>query len=102
MAKDKLIEIADRLATASTGPWIVETGPWSGDNWLVGSVHCGTSAEDGKDYCCYLTTDHVHASEVEGDAKTDAEWIAAARSDMRWLIAEVKRLRLALAQLQPA
>ena len=86
-----LDEIRARVEAASTGPWIVETGPWSGDNWLVGSVMCGKS-RDSKDYYCHITTDHVHASELRGDAKTDAEFMAHAHSDIVYLLRLLDKL----------
>lgn len=84
---ERLAEIKARCAKASTAPWIWETGPYSGSNWLIGS------SVDGLDY--HITTDHVHASELNGDAKTDAEFIANARQDIPWLIAMIERLLFA-------
>jgi hypothetical protein len=52
-------------------PWKVEIGPYSGNDWLIGS------ALNGKNYS--ITTDHIHASEMNGaDAEDDAKFIVAA------------------------
>jgi hypothetical protein len=78
-----------RLAeAATTAPWIIEAGDYSGSNWLVASL--GASCIDDK--CYTVTTDHIHASELEGDAKTDAEFIAASRAAVPELLADVDRL----------
>ena len=62
------------LADAATSPpWRVATEDDVSDNWLV----CIGRSLDGHTY--YVTTDHVHASELEGDARNDAEFIAACR-----------------------
>jgi len=67
-----LRRLADK---ATTPPWRVATDADVGDNWLV----CmGGSIDDNHTY--YVTTDHVHASELEGDARTDAEFVAACRT----------------------
>ncbi len=44
---------------------------FSGDHWMIGSY--GQSTEDNKFY--FVSTDHIHASELVGDAKTDSELI---------------------------
>ena len=96
MNESQLKAIEERANKASNAPWIVEAGDYSGANWMIGatSVFLGGSAWDDKSY--YITTQNVHASELEGDAKTDAEFIAHARSDVPALIAEVRRLRAKL------
>ena len=96
MNESQLKAIEERANKASNAPWIVEAGDYSGANWMIGatSVFLGGSAWDDKSY--YITTQNVHASELEGDAKTDAEFIAHAREDVPALIAEVKRLRAKL------
>ena len=93
MNESQLKAIEERANKASNAPWIVEAGDYSGANWMIGatSVFLGGSAWDDKSY--YITTQNVHASELEGDAKTDAEFIAHAREDVPALIAEVRALR---------
>jgi hypothetical protein len=81
-----------RLAeAATTAPWTVEAGEYSGKDWLIGivAVHLGGSM-DGQSYA--VTTDHVHASELDGDARTDAAFIAASRAAVPALLADVDRL----------
>ena len=92
MNESQLKAIEERANKASNAPWIVEAGDYSGANWMIGatSVFLGGSAWDDKSY--YITTQNVHASELEGDAKTDAEFIAHAREDVPALIAEVRAL----------
>ena len=67
-----LRRLADR---ATTLPWRVATGDEAGDNWLVGF---GRSTADNCTY--FVTTDRVHASELQGDARSDAEFVATART----------------------
>ena len=92
MNDQELQQIEERVNKATNAPWIVEADEYSGRNWLIGcvSVFLGGSAWSDKSY--YVTTKGVHASELEGDAKTDAEFIAAARTDVPALVAEVRRL----------
>ena len=96
MNEQELTAIEARANKASNAPWIVESGEYSGANWMIGavSVFLGGSAWDDKSY--YVTTKSVHASVLEGDAKTDAEFIAHAREDVPALIAEVRALRAKL------
>ena len=69
---------------------------YSGRDWMIGSVAMFLGASCWDDKCYTVTTNQVHASELEGDAKTDADFIAHARTDVPALIAEVKRLRAKL------
>ena len=96
MNEQELQAIEERANKASNAPWLIEAGDYSGHNWLVGTitVSLGESYRDDKAY--FVTTRNVHASELEGDASTDAEFIAHARSDVPALIAEVRRLRAKL------
>ena len=91
MTQDELAAIRERTKNAGTPPWRVAVDDEGGDNWLVAAM--GTSL-DGKNY--YVTTDHVHASEYEGDAATDADFIAHARTDIPELLHEVIWLRAIL------
>ena len=93
MNEQELAVSEARANKASNAPWIVESGEYSGQNWLIGavSVFLGGSSWDDKSY--YVTTKSVHASELEGDAKIDAEFIAHAREDVPALVAEVRRLQ---------
>ena len=96
MNEEQLQAIEERANKASTAPWIVEAGEYSGRDWMIGSVAMFLGASCWDDKCYTVTTNQVHASELEGDAKTDAEFIAYAREDVPALIAEVKRLRAKL------
>jgi hypothetical protein len=72
--------IFDAMPRPTTGPWRVETRENEGHNWLIASLG---ASEDGKDYI--VTTDGVHASEYDGDAKSDAEFIVWARNNFLFL-----------------
>lgn len=93
MTNKELDAIYERVNKASTGPWTVEANGYSGKNWLIGTVcvWLGASCQDDKYYS--VTTDSVHASDLAGDARTDADFIAHARTDIPALLAEVNRLR---------
>lgn len=91
----RLAEIAARCERATTGPWLVAVGEEVGHNWLV----CGSSRDDdnaGRMWC--VETDSIHASDVDGDARDDAAFIAHARTDIPTLLVEIERLRGLLAK----
>ena len=96
MNEQELQAIEERANKASTAPWIVEAGPYSGRDWMIGSIAMFLGASCWDDKCYTVTTNQVHASELEGDAKTDADFIAHAREDVPALIAEVRELRAKL------
>lgn len=65
-------------------PWRVYHGGYDGQDWLVGTFGTAQHRDENgkvtnKEDTVYLTTDHVHASEVDGDALDDAEWCARVR-----------------------
>jgi hypothetical protein len=92
MTPEELQAIRDRVAKASPGPWTTEQGEYSGRNWPL-----GLSGQYGNDVTVFLTTDHVHASEMYGDAATDGDFIAHARTDIPALLAEIDRLNALVA-----
>jgi hypothetical protein len=94
MTPEELQAIKARAEAATPGPWKVETGSYTGWDWLIGS-----SGFDGKNYSVHLTTDSIHASQLYGDASTDAAFIAAAREAVPELVAEIERLRAALEEI---
>lgn len=63
------------------------------DNWLLGTYergeHNGQPAEWGD---IWVTTDRVHASEVRGDAKDDAEAWVTMRNNLPIIIAGLEEL----------
>lgn len=84
---------------ASTGPWRSNTRDTFGDDWPIGSIiDLGEAENDKGTYSNYIvTTDRVRASQMGGDAKSDAEFIAFARNHARALLSaarEVERTRL--------
>ena len=85
MTDSERIDLAElrRLHEAATPwPWIIETGPYSGRNWLVGFGNCGA---DGEDYS--VTTDGLHASDCNGaTAGDDCRLTAAARNALPALL----------------
>jgi len=78
----KLDEWEALSRSATTPPWKPTPGEDIGKDWLIGSL--GNSGVDGHDWL--ITTDGVHASELLGDARTDAHFIAEARTAMPILL----------------
>ena len=76
---DRLKYLHDSL---STGPWKADINENIGKNWLVATM--GYSNIDEQTYI--LTTKNVRASELDGDAKTDAEGLAELRNLLPRLI----------------
>lgn len=97
MSDDKRIqEIAERLEVASTHrgqPWLATCSEDWADNWLVASLGASNQGE-GK--CWFVTTDRVRASEVDGDAEDDAQFIANAPADIAFLLQRNAELFAAL------
>lgn len=83
---------------ASPGPWLLEQGKYSGANWLLGTVMCGTGF-DGQEHNVHITTDRVKSDEL-GDAADDAAFIAAARTALPALAADVRALLARMAELE--
>ena len=59
MTDEQLANLRRLADKATTPPWRVATEDEAGDNWLVGF---GRSTADNRTY--FVTTDHVHASEL--------------------------------------
>lgn len=83
-------QVERRADAASPGPWLQATGPYRGENWLLATITLGNSNEDGEDHEIHITTDQVHASEMYGDAKSDADFIAHARTDVPNLLTALR------------
>jgi len=65
--------------THTPGPWLIEEGEYTGNNWLVGTLFVGNDRETGDDIFVHITTDHIHASQLGYTrALDDARLIAAA------------------------
>lgn len=94
---NRLDEIAARAEAATCGPWLHKDDK-GGDGWPVMVV--GNSQEDGKDHTVW--TSPMPASEVDGDASTDAAFIAAARTDVPELVAALRRAVWLLTRLNDA
>lgn len=76
----RLAEVKEAREKATPGPWKVEansTKQISGDNWPVA---CGFGQSEIDSLFYAVTTDKVPASEVTGDAKTDAEFVILSRN----------------------
>lgn len=99
MTEQELAAIEARAAKATNAPWLIEAGVYSGQNWLVGTITVNLGESYRDDIVYFVTTKNVHASELEGDAKTDAEFIAHARADVPALVAEVRRLQTILDEM---
>lgn len=95
------IEKAQELSIHATNlKWIVESGEYTGENWLIGSVYLGVSSADNKEYWVHITTDNVHASQLHGDAKIDAEYILEACNNYPDALSEIERLQSEVAKPQ--
>jgi len=78
---DRPAEIAARAAAATPGPWEVDPGGWqvrSGVCNICGTFHCHQMHDGGR-------TDGEHP------IQPDADFIAHAREDIPWLLAELAR-----------
>lgn len=75
---ERLRGIQERAAAATEGPWVTEEGEYPDD--------CPIHAADA--YLCTSPDDGVRG----GHSAPDAAFIAAARTDVPWLLAEVARL----------
>jgi hypothetical protein len=80
-----LKELKQRLERATPGPWSLNQE----EGWPV-AFATGESAIDGKKY--HVHTMPMSGSELTGDAKTDAELIAHAPTDLKRLISMVELL----------
>ncbi|MEV5443521.1 hypothetical protein AB0N23_13430 [Streptomyces sp. NPDC052644] len=83
----------DRIAAIQARNAAATKGPWCTDSWEIyqGSEYLpGISSWVGE--CC--------RSEDPEQALADAEFIAHARDDVPWLLAEVERLRARVAELE--
>lgn len=93
MTEAELAAIEERANAATPGPWVAE--PARG-KWSDGETHCAGIHVAGESWNEIVTTD----GGVYGPNWPDAQFIAAARSDIPALVAEVKRLRAELAELR--
>lgn len=98
---DELKEIEQRYRASSAYSRTYDDSPWTvandiGEGWLVASL--GSSGLDAKDY--YVVTSGVHASELVGDAKDDAEFIASAPRDIKRLARAYVKLLAENAELR--
>lgn len=88
--RERLREIKARYTHANPGPWIIEKGGYTGENWMVADF--GICERDGKDYSIQITTNGVNASRFCGDAEDDAQFVAHARADVPWLVEQIETL----------
>lgn len=88
--RERLKEIKARYAHTNPGPWIVERGAHTGQNWMIADF--GICERDDKYYTVQVTTDSVNASRLCGDAEDDAEFVAHARADVPWLVQQLEKL----------
>jgi len=91
------IEKLKALAEAATNaPWIVQTGVYTGDNWLI--AMCGLDTPTNEEV--YVTTDLVRSSELnDGTAKDCGLFIAASREAIPALIKHIEDLETIIARL---
>lgn len=76
---------------ASTPPWKADIIANAGENWMLGAII--DLGRDRYENEWIVTTDHVHASELDSDAKADAAFIAAARTGYPSALAEIELLQ---------
>lgn len=87
MTTDDLAAIEARARRASTGPWLAQTE--LRDGWPV----CSTGYCDEDDLDWGVNTEPMHGDQLGGgSARQNAEFVAACRTDVPALIAEVRRL----------
>lgn len=79
----RLTDIRERVQAATEGPWVAVAGEGPNDWPIV----CPDGSALGE-YLCASPDDGVRG----GHSEADAEFIAAARADVPWLLAEVERL----------
>lgn len=84
-----------RCKAATPGPWKYDAVENVGENWLIGVINTGVDYDWKAQHI--VTTDNLHASRcTSGGAIEDAQFIAAARTD---LPRALKALRMAMASL---
>lgn len=98
-------EIAERAEMATEGPWQVD-----GQHvWVaVGSQECcGNPIQESDDgilvtgeHCCGQPVVNWQQTEIAQSGETDALFIAHARDDIPWLLAELTRLTAEVADYQ--
>lgn len=95
LSDDYLAAVKQRVSEATTGPWQVERLKHIGENWSVGTFfETGYSdLDDPRGAICGVSTNNIHASELNGFADRDAAFIAHARQDIPLLLLEIERLR---------
>lgn len=97
---DRLEEIKARAEKATPGPWSADDEhgdiPGAERAWCVSKI---TESGDYSHDIAYLSTDC--ADPIGTQETADAEFIAHAREDIPWLVAEVERLREYEGQIQP-
>lgn len=81
-----LLELANALheagRRATTGPWRCNTADHAGEDWLIGSF--GNDEDRGD---MILTTDRVHASQLDGDgAGADVDFIVLCRNNIAQIV----------------
>lgn len=79
--KPEINELIRLHTDASPPPWKTAFGECVGENWPIGWFRLGVAEHEGiyKDF--WVTTDRIHASEMNGStAKGDAEFIARSRN----------------------
>jgi len=78
---EKVREGQRLMSNLTTGPWKVGE---IGDGWMVADFGHGTDDEQSR-----VITDCVHASELDGNPRCDAEFLVWARNNLPELLREV-------------
>lgn len=78
---DRLDEIEARANAATSGPWGVESS--YGDGYPLFQI-------------CAVLRDRYGDNAITSNDRSTVEFIAAAREDVPWLVAEIRQLRSAL------
>lgn len=82
----RLARIRELTELITPAPWKADIATNSGKNWQLASL--GASCEDEQEYI--VTTDRIPVSQMDGDAKYDAEFIALVRNNIDWILENLK------------
>ena len=95
LTDDERESLVKALNEAQHRPWIVASGERAGRNWILAYGRDAANVE------WYLTTDHLHASQMRASsAEKDARACALAVNAAPRLLAEVERMTREVARLR--
>jgi hypothetical protein len=91
---DALIATLREHESCSNAPlMLVRTASTVFDNWLLGTYErCAFEGKPAESDTLWVTTDHVHCSELRGDAKDDGEAWVALRNNLPRILGALEEL----------